>query len=239
MKCPNCRNEVNFWTNEKRQASGEVHCPNCPAVLKTTARFRASMGLGIAGFPIITIVVVLLVIMYLGTYGGKADSGELMFLIGLGILPYFLIVVSIIIRVKKIEVVRLRPTCKYCSAVMVLEDAEFCPNCGASMEHPAWERITITEQQIETQRPTHHLPKPKPVGTCLVCDLEMNESEVLACCPHCGNTFHKVHLIEWVHLRKSCPACGKHLEEPEIKDPPLHSNKRQTTKKKWKRVSTL
>jgi rRNA maturation endonuclease Nob1 len=133
-----------------------------------------------------------------------------------------LYVVSMI-RVKKIEIVRLRPRCQRCKTFMVVEDAAFCPNCGASMENPAWESITIDEKELQTIKPVRSVREPKAIGTCLICNLELSSDDSVASCPHCHNLFHKPHLVEWVNKKKRCPACGEHLWGSEIRDRPLQS----------------
>jgi CXXC-20-CXXC protein len=227
MKCPNCGNKVKFWTEVRFHNSQEIPCPNCTAVLKATERFMAVFVMGIVGIPLAMFFSgFLIVIAYLAPRGGGGTpSYELvMFLVFLGVLASILITVALV-RVKKVKVVRLRPKCQYCGTVMALEDAEFCTNCGASMEGSAWERIKVSEQ-VETQNMAHRVTKSKPTGTCLVCNLEMNAGEALTCCPYCGNTFHRNHLTEWVHTKKRCPACYEHLEESELKELPLHSQMR-------------
>jgi rRNA maturation endonuclease Nob1 len=158
---------------------------------------------------------VFLVAVYLGIHGGSVPDPTFTVLVVMGT-SIDLLIISSIARTKKLEVARLRPQCKNCGTIMVLEDAEFCPNCGSRIEPFTSSRITISEQEAKTQPTAHKAPKTRPVGTCLICDLEINSNDILAGCPHCGNVFHKVHLVQWLHMKKSCPACGKHLDENQI-----------------------
>jgi hypothetical protein len=186
---------------------------------------------GVTGFILITCVVVFLTAVYLGILGGSVPDPTFAFLVVMGTTLDVLIIGSIT-HTKKLEVARLRPQCKNCGATMILEDAEFCPNCGARIEPLTWTRITISEQEAKTQTTVHKVPKPRPVGTCLICDLEMNSNDALAGCPHCHNVFHKTHLVKWLHMKKRCPACGEHLDENGIASKLSHAGWKQKAKGK-------
>jgi hypothetical protein len=140
------------------------------------------------------------------------------FLIPLGIcIPISVYASSRLGDVNRWEVAWIRSTCQRCGSIAALEDAEFCPACGASLPS-ATIKTAISEDQTGTQRLGGKTPKFQPFGTCLVCDLEMNQADVLAGCPHCGNIFHKAHLATWVRLNKRCPVCSERLAEREIKE---------------------
>lgn len=51
----------------------------------------------------------------------------------------------------------------------------------------------------------------------MVCDLRLNSADEILHCPHCGNPAHKDHLLEWLHVKRSCPICGQHLDENELR----------------------
>jgi hypothetical protein len=53
---------------------------------------------------------------------------------------------------------------------------------------------------------------------CAVCHLGFEEGDLLAWCPFCGSAAHRVHLLEFLHVKDSCPACGHHLEERALVD---------------------
>jgi rRNA maturation endonuclease Nob1 len=128
------------------------------------------------------------------------------------------IVVSFSVLLRKVdrwEVAWMKKTCQECGTTVSLKEADFCPKCGANLPPPVI-RLTVSEDRIKTGELRRKTSKAKPVGTCLVCDLEMNTADVLARCPHCGNLFHKSHLSRWVSTKKQCPACGERLAESEI-----------------------
>jgi hypothetical protein len=54
--------------------------------------------------------------------------------------------------------------------------------------------------------------------TCTVCNLPLNDGTQFVWCPYCGRPAHKVHLLEWLHVKSLCPACRQHLREDEILD---------------------
>jgi len=53
---------------------------------------------------------------------------------------------------------------------------------------------------------------------CMICNLEMKETDEVAWCPYCGNIGHKVHLLEWLHTHNSCPMCQTHLNEKILRE---------------------
>jgi RNA polymerase subunit RPABC4/transcription elongation factor Spt4 len=225
MKCPNCGTKIKFWLDTRFRNMGGVPCPKCPAVLKTTGAFKAAMSLGLIGLVLTVASAAILVLMLLPYSSETQPTGyetPALFLV-LDVSLMILIAISMV-RVKRIEVVRLRPTCQHCKTFMVVEDAEFCPNCGASMETPAWESITIDEEQLQTVKRTRRVRERKPIGACLVCNLELSSDDNVARCPHCQNVFHKTHLTKWVGKWKRCPACGEHLNRSEIKNGISRSN---------------
>jgi predicted RNA-binding Zn-ribbon protein involved in translation (DUF1610 family) len=229
MQCPNCGVRIKFWTDARFQNGKEVPCPSCPAVLKAPELLGFVIIIGFFVVLVIVGVTAVLAISSMSTFpqAYAPNLGIVAFFIILSALVIALYVVSLI-RVKKIEVVRLRPECQHCKTVMIVEDAEFCPNCGASMETPVWESITIVEEQPQTMKSTRRVRERKPTGICLVCGLELSSHDNLATCPHCRNVFHKTHLAEWVSKKKRCPACGERLYRSELKELHLHS---EATKK--------
>ncbi|WXG45028.1 MAG: RING finger domain-containing protein [Promethearchaeati archaeon SRVP18_Atabeyarchaeia-1] len=50
---------------------------------------------------------------------------------------------------------------------------------------------------------------------CVVCNLDIKKGETLLKCPYCGNISHKVHLLAWLHVKNTCPACNRRLSESE------------------------
>jgi predicted RNA-binding Zn-ribbon protein involved in translation (DUF1610 family) len=209
-------------------------CPNCPVMIKTNDRFKelnqlrrlpVLFAILLAPFLLLGVPVTVSVV----TSGQFPESALLLGLTFLGIF-WILVGVSVPIsahasrclrHVSRLEVAWVRRTCQQCGTVIPIEDAEFCPICGVSLPLPVI-GSRISGDMSETEGEVHKLSGVEPVGTCLVCDLEMNRDDVLAVCPRCCNAFHKAHLVAWVHLKKSCPACGERLVESEIMELSLH-----------------
>jgi hypothetical protein len=94
--------------------------------------------------------------------------------------------------------------CIYCGAVIGESDWRFCANCGASIIAPN------TANQIDND----NMPREKDsIGNCMVCGLAIHSSEQVAYCIHCGNAAHRLHLLEWIHVKGRCPMCEQRLNE--------------------------
>jgi hypothetical protein len=106
--------------------------------------------------------------------------------------------------------------CAYCGATIMPPNSRFCWNCGASALVATREKAALITEQREIPARTGRVMMDRPIGTCLVCDLELHSSDVLAWCPHCSNAFHKVHVLEWIKIRKCCPACQERLDKKEL-----------------------
>jgi tRNA(Ile2) C34 agmatinyltransferase TiaS len=91
----------------------------------------------------------------------------------------------------------MRPTCRLCGAALDFEGAQTCRRCG----------FEANEAQI---------PETGVVGTCIVCNSNLDSNDDLLFCPHRGRPAHKVHLLEWLHVKNRCPSCGEHIDEREI-----------------------
>jgi uncharacterized delta-60 repeat protein len=95
--------------------------------------------------------------------------------------------------------------CPYCGAHFKVPNAMFCWNCGGSLE---------TGQGIVPAR--HEREDAMIVGKCMVCNLDVKKSDIVALCPYCGNIAHKTHMLEWLHVKNYCPICRKHLTEKDL-----------------------
>jgi uncharacterized delta-60 repeat protein len=94
--------------------------------------------------------------------------------------------------------------CPYCGAKVRIIGASFCWNCGASMGTDVEE--SLIRQEGRAVR----------AGKCMVCRLDVRKSDEIAWCPRCGNIAHKIHLLEWLHVKDRCPVCGEHLMETDL-----------------------
>jgi hypothetical protein len=98
--------------------------------------------------------------------------------------------------------------CIYCGAAISAPDWRFCQNCGASLSREATEVPYQIERNVVSAE-DHS-------GKCMVCGLRLDDGQALAYCAHCGSGAHKVHLLEWLHVKNYCPVCGQHLNEQDI-----------------------
>jgi hypothetical protein len=106
--------------------------------------------------------------------------------------------------------------CVHCGTTIMPPSSRFCWNCGASVVVPRRDTAALVKEENEIPTEVGHVVMDRPIGPCLVCDLELKASDILAWCPHCGNAFHKAHLLEWIKIRKCCPVCQEHLDKKEL-----------------------
>jgi hypothetical protein len=105
--------------------------------------------------------------------------------------------------------------CNYCEAVIMLSNARFCSNCGASIRHGLKDATPLEMQ--EKAKPADRIGAPECGEECMVCNLELGEGDDVLWCPHCGSPAHKTHLLEWIRTRHNCPICGQRLDESEFR----------------------
>ncbi|MFX0085363.1 MAG: RING finger protein [Candidatus Hodarchaeota archaeon] len=46
---------------------------------------------------------------------------------------------------------------------------------------------------------------------CIICRHKIHHSELNTKCPHCGNSFHRTHLLEWLKVFGHCPICHQRI----------------------------
>lgn len=83
------------------------------------------------------------------------------------------------------------------------------PNDGI----PEWEDIRdeiFKELQIGEY---YHLPQKNQISIagCIVCQLPINENQLVLECPVCNLKAHRDHLLEWIKIKGFCPRCGHKL----------------------------
>jgi hypothetical protein len=91
-------------------------------------------------------------------------------------------------------------SCPYCGVRVKVLDVLFCWNCGTSIE-PGEEGVLIRRRGKKAAK----------AGRCMVCNLDVKESQKAAWCPYCGNIAHETHMREWLHVKDYCPLCTAHL----------------------------
>jgi rRNA maturation endonuclease Nob1 len=102
--------------------------------------------------------------------------------------------------------------CSECNEAFKASDAKFCPNCGASLEDSVKPEPTIiTESKSNPKkRVKQEVVKSE---SCMVCHLAFSKDDDIVWCPYCGNSAHRNHMLEWIHIRHRCPVCNEFLEE--------------------------
>jgi hypothetical protein len=104
---------------------------------------------------------------------------------------------------------------EYCTECgSVLTGAPYCTSCGNPVNRAlSPKRIDSSSQATITSRRSSK----KVIGQkCMVCNLPIRAGEEVARCPHCRNVAHKEHMLEWLHVRGTCPACGEHIEHSHL-----------------------
>ncbi|WXG44302.1 MAG: hypothetical protein WED04_09760 [Promethearchaeati archaeon SRVP18_Atabeyarchaeia-1] len=102
--------------------------------------------------------------------------------------------------------------CPSCGATLKTPSPEFCPYCGAKI--PSEPRVVAAPAkslQVKIKRSTSL--KAEVTEACTVCGGELGQRDDVVWCPHCGKLAHRQHLIDWIRSNKTCPACGRALNE--------------------------
>jgi hypothetical protein len=69
------------------------------------------------------------------------------------------------------------------------------------------------EEVTETVRGDREL-----IGSCIVCKGYLYVGDSIASCPRCKGIAHRGDLLEWVHVKGTCPVCGRHLDEDQVRE---------------------
>jgi Zn-finger nucleic acid-binding protein len=106
--------------------------------------------------------------------------------------------------------------CKYCHAVIAVRNSSYCSYCGARLQPGI---IDTTPLRGEGHAPLDQASEAtsEQEEKCMVCSVGLKPSEDIVFCPYCGTVAHRVHLLQWIHERKSCPRCGATLDEESMR----------------------
>jgi hypothetical protein len=74
--------------------------------------------------------------------------------------------------------------------------------------------LSHQETSIDTRRGTRQT---RSMGRCMVCNLAVYDGEEARWCRFCGGLAHRTHLLEWVHIKGTCPICKNRLEEDDLR----------------------
>jgi len=83
-----------------------------------------------------------------------------------------------------------------------------CPKCEATIHAE------------ETVCP--HCGSSRPI--CSVCHHTIEYGESVLSCPHCDARAHRVHILEYLKVKGTCPNCQEDLDEYELIEPDVNSD---------------
>jgi len=86
---------------------------------------------------------------------------------------------------------------------------------------PVQRPVIVIRERKAGKRPRATIPaKEEKVSVtdrkCIVCNLNFKLGDPILRCPHCGNIAHKVHLLEWLHVKDRCPVCSQRIDDKEL-----------------------
>ncbi|WXG44604.1 MAG: hypothetical protein WED04_11320 [Promethearchaeati archaeon SRVP18_Atabeyarchaeia-1] len=95
--------------------------------------------------------------------------------------------------------------CPSCGGAIEPPDSAYCVHCGTKLQAPA--AGNVTARQSETS---------STLKGCMICGMQIKGSDIAVRCPYCGNRAHRIHMLEWLHVKDYCPVCQRHLDEQEF-----------------------
>jgi hypothetical protein len=104
--------------------------------------------------------------------------------------------------------------CPNCDAVTAIGEAGYCWNCGAQLggEARVAAKTDAETSLMPLSRNTAHIFE----HVCMICAFAFRNEEPILSCPHCGALAHRIEMLEWLHVKGLCPACGRHLTSEEV-----------------------
>jgi hypothetical protein len=170
---------------------------------------RGGGGSSLFGIPVLMVVsAVFLVLLILGVVGLAARrSGEN----AAGSGPAFTVRERVAARSvsateeELITPVRPRLTCPSCGAAIRDSAAVYCRYCGANLG------TTLQSAPLRARRAGKFA-----LGSCIICGLRFQDGNDTVKCPYCGGMAHRIHMLEWLHVKDYCPICLRQLEERDL-----------------------
>lgn len=113
--------------------------------------------------------------------------------------------------------------CPKCGAAeIIFPNQRKCSKCGTEIVRKGSYPEPDEAEEEAGPPPTVVQSKGAEVGKCMVCGMGIHQGEPLACCPSCGGRAHRVHLLEFVHVKGECPSCHNHIVEEDIAERVSH-----------------
>jgi endogenous inhibitor of DNA gyrase (YacG/DUF329 family) len=104
-----------------------------------------------------------------------------------------------------------------CSAlVQVQEEAQLSSLRTKTANKPSATDLGYDKMEEEPGLPT--VEAQGGAKTCPICKDQIKPSEETASCPFCHVQAHKGDLLEWIHVKGSCPSCGSELRDDQVRD---------------------
>lgn len=106
--------------------------------------------------------------------------------------------------------------CPSCGNSLRARDANYCTHCGTRIRGESRE---VTPMARGVQVNTEKSEDSEVVGMeiCTVCGYGLGQRDDVVWCRHCGKLAHREHLLQWIARNRSCPACGKSLNEEDYR----------------------
>lgn len=126
---------------------------------------------------------------------------------------------------------RAQPICMVCSGSIVpLDSTLSCPNCRGRAHRihfleylkvkgtcPGC-RVDLDSHELIDDAQVESLPtiSSGPQHLCMVCNSAIASSESAFQCPHCKGKAHRIHFLEYLKAKGSCPHCQTQLDSHEL-----------------------
>lgn len=211
--CPRCN--VKFaalWIEYAR----EFPCPNCDAILTVAGREWILRRMKACGMALLILFISFLASCFILVYSTHDEylMIQRIFFVCSVLLPIFSGSVFVLTKVEKgirLEVVRIRRSCKSCGYIISVGNPSFCPRCGAQVISDSYNCSSLSDN---TGTPGVCQPYPSTdIVDCLICGQAVRRFDVSIRCPACGSTFHRAHMLEYLHTHGRCPICGRRLND--------------------------
>jgi predicted RNA-binding Zn-ribbon protein involved in translation (DUF1610 family) len=115
--------------------------------------------------------------------------------------------------------------CRKCGAAIAIDSSTYCWNCGTKLLEQGVRRSLYYGEGTQTKSP--QCDEIEYDRNCMICKLQLKDGQLLAWCPTCGAPAHRIHMLEWLHVKANCPACGQHLDTPELEGQLTQAHLRQ------------